>query len=35
MEDTYRDLWVQSYNGIARANAIIEKTADADFSNIF
>lgn len=24
-EDTYRDLWVQSYNGIARTNAIIEK----------
>jgi len=34
-EDTYRDLWVQSYNGIARANAIIEKTADADFSTYF
>lgn len=34
-EDTYRDLWVQSYNGISRANAIIEKTPDADFSNFF
>ncbi|UJH90347.1 RagB/SusD family nutrient uptake outer membrane protein [Antarcticibacterium sp. 1MA-6-2] len=34
-EDTYRDLWVQSYNGIARANAIIEKAADADFSSFF
>lgn len=34
-EDTYRDLWVQSYNGIARTNAIIEKTADADFSTFF
>ena len=34
-EDTYRDMWVQSYNGIARANAIIEKTKDADFSKFF
>jgi hypothetical protein len=34
-EDTYRDMWVQSYNGISRANAIIEKTADADFSRFF
>lgn len=34
-ENTYRDLWVQSYNGIGRANAIIEKTAVADFSKYF
>ncbi|WP_372746409.1 RagB/SusD family nutrient uptake outer membrane protein [Lutibacter sp.] len=34
-EDTYRDMWVQCYNGIARANAIIEKTAEADFSTYF
>lgn len=34
-EDTYRDLWVQSYNGIVRATAIIEKTAEADFSSFF
>lgn len=34
-EDTYRDMWVQCYNGIARANAIIEKTQDADFSAYF
>jgi len=34
-EDTYRDMWVQSYNGIARANAIIENTASADFSKYF
>jgi starch-binding outer membrane protein, SusD/RagB family len=34
-EDTYRDMWVQSYNGIARANAIIENTATADFSKFF
>lgn len=35
LEDTYRDMWIQSYNGISRANAIIEKTADADFSTFF
>lgn len=34
-EDTYRDTWVQSYNGISRANAIIEKTALADFTSFF
>jgi hypothetical protein len=34
-EDTYRDTWVQSYNGIARANAIIEKTETADFGKYF
>jgi hypothetical protein len=34
-EDTYRDMWIESYNGIARANAIIENTATADFSKFF
>jgi hypothetical protein len=34
-DDTYRDMWTQSYNGISRANAIIEKTADADFTKFF
>ena len=34
-EDTYRDMWVQCYNGISRATAIIEKTAEADFSTYF
>lgn len=34
-EDTYYDLWGQSYKGIARANAIIEKTEAADFSKYF
>ncbi len=34
-EDTYRDAWVQCYNGISRASAIIEKTAEADFSTYF
>ena len=28
-------MWVQCYNGISRTNAIIEKTADADFSTYF
>lgn len=35
LEDTYRDMWVQCYNGISRSNAIIEKTAEADFSTYF
>lgn len=34
-EDTYHDLWVVSYNGIYRANAIIERTAEADFTEYF
>lgn len=34
-EDTYRDMWTQCYNGISRANAIIEKTESADFSTFF
>ncbi|MHC0443855.1 RagB/SusD family nutrient uptake outer membrane protein [Flavobacterium sp. 3-218] len=34
-EDTYRDMWRQSYNGISRANAIIEKVPTADFSKDF
>ena len=34
-EDTYRDMWIQSYNGIARANAIIEKTDKSDFTAFF
>lgn len=34
-EDTYRDMWTQCYNGITRANGIIEKTAEADFSTFF
>lgn len=35
LEDTYRDMWTQCYNGIARANAIIEKTPEADFTKFF
>jgi starch-binding outer membrane protein, SusD/RagB family len=34
-DDTYYDLWGQSYKGIARANAIIEKTANANFTTYF
>lgn len=34
-DDTYHDLWVYSYRGIFRANSIIEKTQDADFSSHF
>lgn len=34
-EDTYRDMWTQCYSGIARANAIIEKTPLADFTTYF
>jgi len=35
VEDTYRDLWVQSYNGIVRATGVIENTVEADFSSYF
>jgi len=35
LEDTYRDMWTQCYSGIARANAIIEKTPLADFTTYF
>jgi len=35
LEDTYRDMWTQCYNGITRANGIIENTAEADFSPYF
>jgi len=34
-EDTYRDMWTQCYNGIVRATAIIENTAEADFTSYF
>ncbi|MEL4307463.1 RagB/SusD family nutrient uptake outer membrane protein [Joostella sp. CR20] len=34
-EDTYRDLWIESYNGITRCNAIIEKVENTDFSSHF
>lgn len=34
-EDTYHDLWRESYRGITRANAVIEKTALADFTIYF
>nr|WP_294925334.1 RagB/SusD family nutrient uptake outer membrane protein [uncultured Flavobacterium sp.] len=34
-EDTYHDMWLQSYKGITRANTIIERTAEADFKTYF
>src|SRR5690606_20363065 len=34
-EDTYKDLWVETYNGVYRCNIIIEKLVDADFSEYF
>jgi len=33
--DTYRDLWKGTYNGVTRANAIIEKVNEIDFSKHF
>ncbi|MET3027168.1 RagB/SusD family nutrient uptake outer membrane protein [Flavobacterium sp. UW10123] len=35
VEDTYHDMWKQSYNGISRANAIIEAVPKTDFSSYF
>lgn len=34
-DDTYNDLWIEAYNGIFRANNIIEKIVDADLSADF
>ncbi|MBW6497949.1 MAG: RagB/SusD family nutrient uptake outer membrane protein [Bacteroidales bacterium] len=34
-EDTYRDLWRETYNGVYRANAIIEAVAENDYSGFF
>lgn len=34
-DDTYRDLWIETYNGIFRANGVIEKLAEADLSANF
>src|SRR5690606_16048214 len=34
-EDTYKNLWVETYNGVYRSNIIIEKLAEADFSEFF
>ena len=33
--DTYRDLWKETYNGVTRANAVIEKVETTDFSTFF
>lgn len=34
-DDTYRDLWIETYNGIFRANTIIEKIVESDLSADF
>lgn len=34
-DDTYRDLWTETYRGIFRANTIIEKLEEADLSKDF
>ncbi|HYF67742.1 MAG TPA: RagB/SusD family nutrient uptake outer membrane protein [Ohtaekwangia sp.] len=34
-DDTYRDLWIETYNGIFRANSIIEKLPGVDLSADF
>src|SRR5690606_24678878 len=34
-EDTYADLWIETYNGVTRANALIEKAAEMDLSSFF
>jgi len=34
-EDTYKDLWVITYNGIYRCNAVLENLEGADFSEYF
>lgn len=34
-EDTYRDLWRKTYDGVYRANAIIEAVTDADYTSFF
>ncbi|ASB48903.1 RagB/SusD family nutrient uptake outer membrane protein [Alkalitalea saponilacus] len=34
-EDTYRDLWIETYNGVYRSNAIIEAASQADYTPFF
>lgn len=34
-EDTYGDLWKETYNGVVRANTLIEKIADLDLVSFF
>ena len=34
-EDTYRDLWKQTYNGVYRSSAIIEAVTDANYASYF
>ncbi len=34
-EDTYKDLWLETYNGVYRCNAIIEAASEVDYSSFF
>lgn len=34
-ENTYGDLWKETYNGVTRANALIEKVEDVDLTSFF
>ncbi len=34
-EDTFRDLWIETYNGVYRANAIIESVTNGNFTPHF
>src|SRR5690606_9501705 len=34
-ENTYADLWIETYRGVTRANALIEKVPAVDLSNFF
>lgn len=34
-EDTYADLWTQTYKGVYRCNAVLENALDADYSLYF
>ena len=34
-EDTYGDLWKETYNGVTRANALIEKVTEVDLTSFY
>lgn len=34
-EDTYKELWLETYRGVYRCNTILEKLEDADFTQFF
>lgn len=35
LDDTYRELWIETYNGVYRANSIIEAVQDVTFEDYF